>query len=152
MKRLISILTGLVVATCALAGPNMLQFSAKAWETNAAATVTFAPDTDVRVNGYVQAVYVDATAGGTFTGTVSLVTEAAGSTGASRTILTDVDVIADEEFYPRGIADTTAGAAIANVPEKVPLVMDKLDLTLYGNGFTGVTATVYVFIDRDPAP
>ena len=148
MKKLIPILAGLLVAGCALADPGMIQFTAKACQTNTTSTVTNAPDTDMVLSGWVDTVIVDQT--GTATGTVSLVTLAADGTGASRTILTDTTVSADGSYPVVDIATTTAGDDISNVPAKIPLVGNKLRLTLYNWSATNITMTVYVVTSPVP--
>lgn len=147
MKTLATILSFLLCAVCAMAGPVTYQFASSACETNASAVTTYTPVSDAPIFGYVDSVIVDQT--GTGTGTVSLVTLASAGTGASRTILTDTSVSADGTYPVRDLVTTQAGVDIANEPARVPLVGDKIRLTLFNWGATNNTMVVYVVVDKD---
>ena len=149
MKRLLSILAGLLVAVGAIAAePGMVQFTAKACETNAAAQTTYTPDTDMIMGGWVDTIIVDQT--GTATGTVSLATLASDGTGAARSILLDTTVSADGSYPVRDLGTTQAGADITGVGARIPLAGNKLRLTLYNWGATNISMTVYVLTSDNP--
>jgi len=142
-RELIATLAGLLVAGAAFAQPVTYQFSSKACETNAAAQTTYAPDSDIVVHGFVDAVIVDQT--GTGTGTVTVAT-LAGPTGASRSILSIATQSADAVYPARDLAATQAGVDITGEPVKIPLVGDKLRVTLFNWGATNNTASIYVVV------
>ena len=152
MKRLISTVIGtlaLIGSWCMAGNPNLILWSSVSCETNAAATVTHTPDSDVNYSGWIESVIVDLS-GAINTGTVAIVTSTTDSgTGYSRTILSK-SVTGDEEINPRLIADTTAGVDITGEPVKFPLLGNKISLTAYGFTSTNTTAKVYLIFSNTP--
>jgi len=73
--------------------------------------------------------------------TVTLATVAGGGTGAARTILSAKEVTADVSFPIRDLATTQAGADITGADVYIPLVGDKLILSVYGSSSTNTTLT-----------
>lgn len=149
MKHLLTIGILLATALGCMAGPPVtIQFAASACETNTSAVTTYTPDNDLPIHGFVDTIILDQT--GSATGTVSLATLASQGTGPSRSILLDTSVSADGVYPVRDIVTTTAGADISNVPARIPLVGDKLRLTLYNYGDTNHTCAVWVVITDQP--
>ena len=152
MKKVIATLVGLTsLITCAWAGnPEVYTFDTMSCETNAAAAVTNTkPDF---LYGWVESVIVDVS-GSANTGTVTVATVGTDSgLGASRTILSTTNQTTDAVYNPRLIVDTTAGVDIASTPCKIPLIQDKVRVTLYGFTSTNTTAKVYLVISDTPSP
>lgn len=145
MKHLLTISILLATAAGVMAGPpTVIQFAASACETNASAVTTYTPEYDGVIHGFVDTIILDQT--GSATGTVSLATLASAGTGPSRSILLDTSVSADGSYPVRDLVTTQAGVDIAATPTKIPLVGDKLRLTLYNWGTTNETMAVWVVI------
>lgn len=145
-KLAIPILVG--CASAAMAGPDMPE-PAKFTAVVAASTNTVTGPTTV--NGWVDAIVLDWTVGGgtvTQTGTVSIATVGSTGSGPAKTILTLTAIAASDGIYfPRATAVGTTGSAIATITgERIPLVNDKIIVTLKDTTATNTTAlTVYVY-------
>jgi hypothetical protein len=147
MKRFL--LTGIAAVFCfacfAHAGddPNMLPpIAYTSVSTNAAAGSTTLVDTDTQW-GWFDTLIVDI--GGQSspapTCTVAVATVASLGTGASRTILSALEITADGSYPIRDLATTQAGVDIAATPSKIPLVGDKIRVNAYNSNTTNATLT-----------
>lgn len=152
MKRLITFLLGLLAAGYVHAGP--LQFTDATIQTTGLVQVVQTPDDDgLTVNGWLDTVIVDITAGTTVTNTVTLSTLEGEGTGAARTLLT-ISNLTDDGVYPvRDIIVNQAGADVSTTPARIPLFGDKLRLTAQMTNTdtnSAVTMTVYVILSPTP--
>ena len=146
---IIFIFTVFALVTIATAEPpSVIQFSVSDCETNTSAVTTYTPDNDLVIHGFVDTVIIDQTGGAT--GTVSLATLVSKGTGPSRSVLLDTSVSADGSYPVRDIVTTQAGVDISNTPARIPLVGDKLRLTLYNWGDTNNTVAVWVVLTDTP--
>ena len=153
MKRLLTILSSLLIPCLVWAGP--LQFTDASVQTNGAAQVTQTPDDSGFVSGYIEGVFVDFNSGASETNTITLTTLGTGSAfGAARTLLTLSDVTADGYYPVRDLATDLVGADITATPARLPLWQDKLRLTAISSGAdsntTAVVMDVYVIVTDKP--
>jgi len=100
------------------------------------------------VDGEVVAVHLEETSSGTFTNTITVsTTDAAGVSLAENAILTLTDNVAENAiYYPRQVADTSAGADVATTNgwySPFYLVQDRLKLSVT-NGAAATTNNVTV--------
>ena len=147
---LIAIVTACAVSVV-LAEPRKVHLRIAAVPTNAAATVTAATTTNGTTTiGYFKGIYLDFSGYASPTCNVDVV--ALGSIGTTeRTLFSADDLIADKEYFPRDIADTTAGVEIANTPVVIPLMSDRLILRAYAANVTNtITLNTYIYVDDIP--
>ena len=116
--------------------------------TNSVTNATF-------VSGWVDAVVLDWTLGGTNvqTGTVVVATQGATGSGPTRTILALTAVTAaDSVYYPRATGHGTTGSDLSTVVgEKIPLVQDKVYFLMQDCAHTNTTAlTIRVILSPTP--
>jgi hypothetical protein len=147
MKKALTILAGLLVVAVVNADPNMLQFDAVSIQTNGASATVNSPSQDLILNGFIESIIFDLTAGNTDTNTITLYTLAGQGTGAARTVFT-ASVTADGTYPVRDLATTQAGADISGEPARFPLVGDKLRLTAVNSGAdtNAAASTVDVYV------
>jgi len=160
MKRLIPYLVGLSLVGSALASP--LQFTDASIQTNGASVATLTPDdynvaagsTGNTIDGWLDAVIIDITAGSSDTNTITLSTLAGEGTGASRTLLTLSNVSADGTYPVRDLVVGTTGSDITTIAARHALQGDKLRLTAVASGddTNAVAATMTVYIIMSPVP
>jgi len=158
MKKIILILgglLGLLVASGAFAGPDMVQFTEITSQTNGATLTANRTDNDVFVSGWVDTVIVDhKTGAGTSTNQLVLATLASQGTGPARPLLT-LTATADGVYPIRDLVTGLTGSDISNVPARVPLVADKLTLTCENQeagGTSALTAAYTVYVVISPVP
>lgn len=142
MKRLILILaTWLLCSPMVFAGASTdyIEFDTISnVGTNGAAVTT---NTSKRVDGYIDAVYVDVGGLSGLTVDVSVVTS--GYT-PSRTILATNAITVDTWFYPRAASVNTAGTPVSGGTTRIPLVRDALKS--WGDDAIGTGVHVKVWV------
>ena len=154
MKKIATLLA-VTMALCGMCvGQDLVRFSDASIQTNGASLATQTPDSALAVNGWIDTVIINVTAGNTETNTVILKTLGDTGTGASRTILTLSNVTGDGVYPVRDLVSGQTGADITTLPARVPLLNDKLRLTATMNGAdtnaAAVTMDVYVIITDQP--
>jgi hypothetical protein len=152
MRKWIDIVGITLVAGACIASPRAVPLYIAAVPTNAAATVSAAVATrPVGSIGYLSGVYLDF--GGYATPTCKVDLVASGAMGSiTRTLLTLSSATADGEYYPREIADTTAGVEITGESVTIPLLADDvLQLRAYSANVTNViTLKAWVYLTDQP--
>jgi hypothetical protein len=108
--------------------------------TGGAGSATANADTDIIVDGYIVAVYLEYTDSPPGASTDVIIEEANNSPAVS--VLTVTNAATDGWFYPRAAAVNTAGSAITNSNEKIA-TSDYLNVSIaQANNDDGVTATI----------
>jgi hypothetical protein len=108
----------------------------------------------VFTSAWVDSIVLDWTDDGgtsTQTGIVSIATQGSTGSGPARTIYSATVAATDAVVYPRATAVGTTGSAIATiVGERIPLVQDKLTVTVYGASTNATALTVRVITSPVP--
>ncbi len=148
MRKWIDIVGITLCAGACLAGPETVQLYLGAVPTNATANVAAAASTNGNTTiADVLGVYLDL--GGYASPTVDVDIVAINGVGFERTILSMDGVTADGAYYPREIADTTAGVEISNEPVEIPLHDDTLVLRAYDANVTNtITLKSLIYIRK----
>lgn len=152
MKKLITVLAGVMVGCSAIAGPVLVgPIAVSSVPTNGALVASSIVTNDMSLlYGYVEYVAIDLTSAyANPTCTVSVATEGGSGTGAAQTILTVAELVADGIYHPLVTACHPSGAS-TNWVSRFPLYADRLVVTASGNNTTNNLALkVYVgLVDR----
>jgi len=110
-------------------------------------TTAVTTNTSVAQDGYVENVYVDLSGYASPTVNVSVVTSGA---LPSRTILAVTSVTADTLYTVRAPIVNTAGSAISNQGDKIPLAQDAIKAWASSANSTGVNVRVYLIKSHLP--
>ena len=141
MKKLLSILAGLIVSGVCIAGPpdGVSPFiEITAIPTNGAAVTSGIVTNEAVYTGWLYGFRFDFTGYATPTVDVDIVTVATTRNGPERTLLSIDSVAADANYYPRDIIDTTAGVDITGEHVMIPLISDKIVVKAYSANVTNV--------------
>lgn len=142
MKRRILIALGTLIATLVLAGdPQNTVVPLTGASTNATAIGADDVATNaIPITGWVDALYLDFSGYATATVDVDVVTS------GGTTIFSADNLTADKWYYPREIADTTAGVEITGEPVEIPVTGQNIIVSVYAantGGVINVKATLY---------
>ena len=153
MKKIILSIAALVTASAiATAGPRVVELNIAKVPTNAAATVASAVTTnDTSSIGYVNGLYFNF--GGYASPTCDVDVVVVGALGSiERTLFSADSLAADAEHYVRTGLKSTAGAAITDSNDKIPLFAgDRLVLRAYDANVTNaITLEAFIYIDDTP--
>lgn len=148
--KLIFTTAAALIATVAMgaATPQVIQATVTGASTNATAIGAndVVTNTEQRADGYVHALELDFSGYATATVDVDVV-----SLPTGLTLFSIDNVTADKWYFPREIVDTTAGVEIANTPEKMPLINDRIILSVYAaNTGAVINVNAKLYYDSEP--
>ncbi len=146
MKKLIPFIASLLAVAAVYAGTELAEPLSVTAATNGAATVASTDTTTVFHYGHVDKVVLDFAGAASPTCTVEVVTVASNALGTTSQTLLSLSATGDGTYYPRAIADTTAGVDISNEPVCIGLFKDQLQLKAYGANGTNVQVSAYIIL------
>ena len=149
MKKVLAVLSGVLVAVAVFAGPDVWRMQFTTIATNGA-TSGIVTNSKALHGYYIDAISIDL-AGTSTNVDIDVVTQVGKGTGPSRTILSTNDMTADAVVYPRvfGLHTTSGANRTAVEGIRIPLVLDTVQCWMQAET-TGVTANVYIILSTEP--
>ena len=143
---IISAILMFATASGLMAGTDLL-YMGEISNVSTGGTTAVTTNTSVAQDGYVESVYIDLSGVASPTVDVSVVTSGA---APSRTILAVTSVTADTLYTVRSPIVNTAGSAISNQGDKIPLAQEAIKAWGSSANKTGVNVRVWIYKSHLP--